>query len=536
MPQIAHTIFINAKIFTANPAQPFAQAVAVRGNRIAFVGNNADALAWRGEGTRVIDAQNNTLLPGINDAHYHLLHGSLRLNGILLGEARVHEQVVHTIKKFASEHPEREWLSGSQLLYNAGPAHAPLTRHHLDAIISDRPIVILAYDGHTAWANTNALRRAGILRGGECGPNSEIVLDEHGDATGELREPGAFRQITNLLPKPDANRKRALLHKGLRQAAELGVTSVQNMDARDDLPLLAAALEDVGELTLRVYLPYDITPKTKFEELATRAVAMRNEYASEMVRAGSVKFFMDGVIEAYTGLLIEPYADKPDTTGDANYTLEHFNRMAVEADRLGFQIFTHAIGDLAMRRTLDGYELAQKTNGKRDSRHRVEHIELIHLDDIARFSGLDVIASMQPLHAPLAADGLDVWTQRVGEARWGLSFAWETLRQANARLVFGSDWPVVTQNPFLGIHHAVNRKPWRPHLPEQKQTLQNTLLAYTRDAAYAEFQEHHKGQVRENFLADLVLVNADMFRAPPETLGEMKPLVTMCDGRIVYEA
>lgn len=531
----ADLIFTNAKIFTAHDAQPFAQAVAVRRNRIAFVGSNADALALRAPHTRVIDAQNNTLLPGLNDTHFHLLHGSLQLDGIPLHDARAYEDLERATKTFAAAHPEREWLDGYGLMYNLGPARAPLTRQHLDALVSDRPLILVGYDVHTAWANTLALQRAGIFHGGECGPNSEIVIDAHGQATGELREPGAFMQILKLLPQPDAARKRALLHHGLRQAAELGVTSVQNMDSRDDLPTLAAALEDVGELTLRVYLPFDIKPETPFDALARDAAAMRAAYQSEMVRAGSVKFFMDGVIEGFTGLLLEPYADDPTTCGDANYAPEHFNRMAIEADRLGFQIFTHAIGDLAVRRTLDGYELARKTNGVRDSRHRVEHIELIHPDDLPRFAALDVIASMQPLHCPAQADGDDVWTTRIGAARWHLSFAWETLRQHRARLVFGSDWPVVTQNPFLGIHMAVNRKPWRENLPAQKQTLANTLLAYTREAAYAEFQEQHKGQVRADFLADLVLVNADMFAAPPESIGAMKSLVTMCDGRIVYE-
>lgn len=313
MPQIADFIFTNAKIFTANPAQPWAQAVAVRSNHIVRVGSNADVLEWRGENTRVIDAQNNTLLPGINDAHFHLLHGSLYLDAMLLGQVRVYAELAQYIKKFASENPERVWLDGYQLLYNAGPDHTPLTRHHLDVILADRPIVIIAYDGHTAWANTTALQRANILHGGTCGSNSEIVLDEHGEATGELRERGAFHHVTDLLPEPDSNRKRALLHQGLRQAAELGVTSIQNMDSADDLPLLCAALEDAGELTLRVYLPFDIKPHTPFEALATHAVEMCNTYTGNLVRAGSVKFFMDGVIEAYTGLLVDPYADKLDT-------------------------------------------------------------------------------------------------------------------------------------------------------------------------------------------------------------------------------
>ncbi len=536
MAQTADLIFENARVFTANPAQPSAQAVAVRGNRIVRVGSHAEVRAWRGASTRVIDALGNTLLPSINDAHFHLLHGSINLDGAILDSVLGYDALVSSLNKFAAENPEREWLQGYSLRYNMGPGFTPLTRHHLDAIVPDRPLIIIAYDGHTAWANTVALERAGITHGGECGPNSEIVLDNAGMATGELRERGAFMRVTQLIPPPDANRKRALLHKGLRQAAERGVTSIQNMDARDDLPLLVAALEDVGELTLRVYLPFDITPDTPVEALARDAVAMRAEFQSDMVRAGAVKFFMDGVIESYTGLLVEPYADNPATNGDANYTPEHYNRMVIEADRLGFQIHTHAVGDLAVRRVLDGYQAAQTMNGKRHSRHRVEHIEVIHPDDIPRFAELDVIASMQPLHSPFTGEDADVWLARVGEQRWGLSFAWETLRRAGARLAFGSDWPVVSQNPFLGIHIAVNRKPWRPGLPDQHQTLENALLGYTRDAAYAEFQEHQKGQVREGYLADLVLVNTDLFAAPPETLRDVKPLVTMCDGRLVYEA
>lgn len=357
MPNIAHTIFTNAKIFTANPLQPAAQAVAVRGNRIVCVGNNADALAWRGDNTRAIDAQNNTLLPGINDAHFHLLHGSLHLDAMSFDGVRDYDALAAVIKKFASENPEREWLNGFQLMYHAVRS-TPLTRQHLDAVQANRPIVIIAYDGHTAWANTNALQR-GILRGGECGPNSEIVLDEHGEATGELREPGAFRHVTNLLPEPDAHRKRALLQKGLRAAAELGVTSVQNMDLGMICPRSSQRW-----MMWANSLCESICHSTSNHTLLLMLLrAMPLTCAPRFTRikcAGSLKFFMDGVIEAYTGLLVDPYADNPNTNGDANYTPEHFNRMAVEGDRLGFQIFVHAVGDAAVRRVLDGYELAQK--------------------------------------------------------------------------------------------------------------------------------------------------------------------------------
>jgi predicted amidohydrolase YtcJ len=531
----ADLLITNARVFTSDLTNPRddVNAVAVKGNRIVFAGSAADAQGWRGPGTRLIDAGQQTLIPGFVDSHFHLLHGSLKLDGIQLEGAADYDTMAQRIHAFAGEHPNRPWLDGYGLRYNLGPGHQPLTRHDLDAIIADQPVVVTAYDYHTAWANTLGLKLAGIFNGGECGPNSEIVLDEHGEATGELRE-GAQGPVRNLLPEPDAAHKRALLHKGLRQAAELGVTSVHNMNCDWEEAVLYAALEDAGELTARVYVPYDIKPHTPFEALADDAVNFRQTYQSEMVRAGSVKFFMDGVIESYTGLLVESYADDPGTRGDANFTPEHFNRMAVEADRLGFQIKVHATGDLAVRRVLDGYEAAQRLNGKRDSRHRVEHIELIHPDDIGRFKQLEVIASMQPLHNPLSPQAGDVWPSRVGPQRWGLSFAWQTLREAGALLAFGSDWPVVSQNPMLGVNAAVNRQLWQAGLPDQRQTLADTLVAYTRDAAYAEFQEGQKGQLKAGYLADMVLLSEDIFSIPSEQLASARPVLTMCDGKIVF--
>jgi hypothetical protein len=293
-------------------------------------------------------------------------------------------------------------------------------------------------------------------------------------------------------------------------------------------------LEDLGELTLRVYVPYDVTPETPPKALA-EAVTLRQAYQSDMVRGGCVKFFMDGVIESYTGLLLDDYTGQPGNLGGANFSAEQFTRLVTEADRLGLQIFVHAVGDGAVRRTLDGFEAAQKANGQRDSRHRVEHIELIHPADASRFAQLGVIASMQPAHAPLTADTTDIWPARVGETRWGRSFAWQTLREAGARLIFGSDWPVATQNPLEGVYAALNRQPWAPGQPDQRQTLADTLIAYTHDAAYAEFQEAQKGQLRAGMLADLVLLSVDIFAAPPEEINQVQPVLTMCDGRIVYE-
>jgi predicted amidohydrolase YtcJ len=191
---------------------------------------------------------------------------------------------------------------------------------------------------------------------------------------------------------------------------------------------------------------------------------------------------------------------------------------------------------MGVRRVLDAYQNAQQQNHKRDSRHRVEHIELIHPQDLQRFKELGVIASMQPLHSPMEVDENDVWPERVGRERWPLSFAWQTIRNAGATLVFGSDWPIVTQNPLRGVASAVNRLPWDDGMPDQRQTLTDTLLSYTRVAAYAEFQEHRKGQIKLGYLADLVLLPKDIFAIPTDEIARLKPVLTMLDGRVVFEA
>lgn len=529
----ADFLFTNAQIFTADPDQPTADCLAIQGNRIVFVGTPAGAEPWRGPDTRVVNAQGCTLMPGFIDSHFHLLWGSLELRAAQLGEVRALEDLHAVLLAYAAAHLAQEWVHGQGLVYLM-PNGESLTRHHLDAILADRPVAVTAYDGHTVWANTLALQKAGILHGAEVPAASEIVMGADGLATGELRERGAFHYVDDLIPEPTEPEKRALLHQGLRLAAQLGITSVHNMDGDMGQLTRYMALEDTGELTLRVYMPYSVRPETPVEALA-EAVEMANANPGGMARGGAVKFFMDGVIESYTALLLDDYAGAPGNKGAALFTAEHFTRMATEADRLELQIFVHAIGDAAVRRTLDGYEAAQRSNGKRDSRHRVEHIELHHPDDLPRFAELGVIASMQPLHAPLTASGHDIWPARVGVARWDRSFAWNRVREAGARVVFGSDWPVVSQSPFKGLFNALNRTPWQENLSDQRQTLEQALLSYTRDAAYAEFMEHEKGMLKPGYLADLVLLSEDIFAVPPTEIERVHPVMTVVDGRVVFE-
>lgn len=527
-------LIVNAHVFTADPSQPAAEAVGVKGDRIVFVGSSADADAFRGRARRIVDAGGASLLPGLIDSHYHLLWGSVELGDARLDHTRSPEQIVEVLRAYAAANPDREWVVGQGLSYLSSPGGEALTRHHLDAAVPDRPVLVVSYDGHTSWANTEALRRGGLLYGAETPPGSLIVMAPDGTATGELREPGASRPIEALVPPASDHRKRKLLRLGLAQAAEVGLTSVHNMNGDLAEIGLYAAMEDLGEMTLRIYVPFHAKPEMGPERLA-EAVAMRDQFQTPLVRGGAVKFFMDGVIESYTALMLDDYADSPGDSGMANFTAAHFNEMAAAADKLGLQIFVHAIGDGAVRRTLDGFEAAQRANGPRDSRHRIEHIEVVHDDDVPRFSQLGVIASMQPQHTPPAADGSDVWTVRVGPGRWRSSYLWQTLRQTGAKLVFGSDWSVVSQNPMKGIHAAVNRRPWADGLPDQRQTLADALLAYTRDAAYAEFQENEKGQIKPGMLADLTLLDADIFDTPADRIEQVRAAMTITGGRIVYE-
>lgn len=260
-------------------------------------------------------------------------------------------------------------------------------------------------------------------------------------------------------------------------------------------------------------------------------------YNGEWLSSGMVKVFYDGVLDSWTAVMVEPYADRPDWVGEPLFTPQQFIDLAVAVDRRGLQMAVHSIGDGAVRAVLDGYEAAQKANGRRDSRHRVEHIEVVTAADVPRFAELGVIASMQPPHPPGAMGfPLEPTVSRIGPARWPLSYAWRTLKNGGARIVFASDWPVSPIDPILGIQAAVLRKPWADGDPDQSFSLQESLAAYTVEGAYAEFMEHSKGRLISGYMADLVVLSADIERTAPEALHTVRPVTTIYGGKITYQA
>lgn len=532
----ANFIFTNARAYTLDASTPYATTVAVAGNKILFVGNEANSKDFRSADTKLIDCQQKTLLPGIIDSHFHLMWGALNLANIQLEDITGLDNLRREVQAFKQKHPEKKFLRGSSVSYDVLPKGERLTRHHIDQIEPDLPLILVAFDFHSAWCNTAALEAAGILRGAELTSNAEVVMGNDGLATGELREFQAMDLVLDLINNPSEVEKNNLVQQAIHLANSYGITSIHNMNGDRDEFAFYQKLDETQKLNLRIYVPFRMYPTDPLSVLKEEALYLKNTYQSEKLKAGALKLFMDGVIESFTGFMLEPYINNPSTRGEAIFEAEHFNEICIQADALGLQIAVHAIGDAAVRRTLDGYEAALKANGKRDSRHRIEHIEFLHPDDLPRFSQLSVIASVQPYHCTRPElSYLMSYLDFIPESRYQDCFRWKSLRESGANLSFGSDWPVVSMNPFLGFDAAVNRQAWQAGLASESQSLENTLNAYSKDAAYVEFAENQKGQLKVGMLADLALLSEDVFSLPKTELKTLQAELTMCDGQIVFE-
>ncbi|MER9633140.1 amidohydrolase [Mesorhizobium sp. M0228] len=550
----ADLIVTNARVLTMDEGNPTAEAVAIKDGNILAVGDRRTIEALKGPATKVIDAQGGSVVPGFIEAHMHLFGGAAELDNLHLQGVHGFDALSDAIRAYAAARPNAKLLLGAGVDYTILSKEEPVTRHHLDRIIADRPFAMSASDHHTMWANTKALELAGILHGKQLGPGNEIVMGADGLAAGELREGEAFGPILELSgqnrvrlglatggepePYPSAAEvaaDRDLMHRGLEWCARHGITSIQNMDGNFYQLQLLAGLEQEGRLLCRTKIPFHFKNFMTLDVLE-KASSMANSYQSEWLSSGMVKMFYDGVLEGWTAVMVDDYADRPGWRGEPLFTPEHFAEVALEADRRGLQIAVHSIGGGAVRAVLDGYEAAQRKNGRRDSRHRVEHIEGTTAADVPRFAELGVIASMQPPHPPGAMDfPLEPTLSRIGRERWPLSYAWRTLKQAGAHVVFASDWPVSRVDPILGIQAAVLRKPWAEGDPDQSFSLIEALAGYTVEGAYAEFMEHRKGRLKPGYLADLVVLSADIEATEPGLLHKVHPVSTICGGKITYQ-
>ncbi|MGL6210147.1 MAG: amidohydrolase [Paracoccaceae bacterium] len=542
-------LVVNAKVLTMDPLRPRAEAVAIAGGRIVAVGA-AEVAAM--PAVRVIDAGGRTLLPGFIEGHMHLF-GGVELSHLQLGGVRGIPGLRAAFQGFAARRPGDGILMGEGVGYDL--LDHPVTRHDLDAVMPDRPIAVRAMDHHTVWANTAALAQAGLLHGAVMPNGHEVVMGPDGLATGELREFEAFDAVlamagvarmylgisTGAEPAvwpSDAERAvdKDHLARGMAHCASHGITSLVSMDGNRYTLALLAEMRAEGRLLQRVKVPFHFKPGMDLAELE-RASRMSAEFDDEMIRSGFVKMFMDGVVDSRTAYMLQDYPGVPGHRSVPLFGVDEFNAVCAEIDRRGLQIAVHAIGDGAVRMTLDGYEAALRANGPRDLRHRIEHIELIDPVDVPRLAELGVTASVQPTHAPGTADFPMTGMERViPRDRWKDAYQCRGLAEAGARLMLASDWPVTDVSVLRSLQTGMTREPFGADCADQSLGLMESLEAYTSEAAWAVHLDDVTGCLRVGMAGDLVLLGGDIEAVEVGGITDLGIALTVCGGRVTHQA
>ncbi len=531
-------IVFNATVHTMDPHKPTAEAVAIYGQRVVAVGSSKEIKGMAGAATRLIDAQGQLVLPGFNDAHVHFLSGGFQLSSVDLRDADTPQEFSDRIRRFAEKLPSGRWITGGDWDHERwanvnGSAPLP-TKELIDRFTPNTPVFVSRLDGHMALANSLALKLAGVTRETPDPPGGLIVRDaKTGEPTGVLKD-AAMSYVWKVVPESSFEEKLAAARAATEHAARLGVTSVQDVSAGNDVGVYQTLL-DRGELKTRIYA---VSPLPAWERLARTGV--RAHFGNHMLRIGGLKGFSDGSLGSTTAFFYEPYKDAPNTSGLAGDEMFPEGAMLTrvrEADRAGLQIMIHAIGDRANDLILSIFEQVTRENGERDRRFRIEHAQHLRREDIPRFGRAKVIASMQPYHA--IDDGR--WAEkRIGKERARTTYAFRSLLDAGATLAFGTDWTVAPLDPMLSIYAAVTRRTLdgknpQGWVPEQKISVEEAVRAYTVGSAYAEFQDGVKGSITPGKLADLVMLSRDIYKIDPKEIEKVKVVMTIMDGRVVYE-
>lgn len=542
----ADIIVFHARIYTANPKQPWAQAVAIHKGKIEAVGDDTEVEKMRGIGTKIINAGGKLVLPGLVDCHIHFMEGSAKLGWVRLEGAQNLAEIRYKLSTFALQNPGEGWVLGHGWNYGMfGPGKLP-EKKDLDDLFPNRPVSLEGFDGHSYWVNSKALELAGISHDTPDPPNGTIVRDPAtGEATGALEESATYL-LDRVRPPMTRAEKLLALRAGMKLANQNGLTRVHAAGGHflsgdfEDLDLYDEMLRR-GDLSLRIESAYFLDPPVLRSQDIEVIEKAKKKFSNDWISAGVVKLCLDGVIESHTAAMLEPYSDDPSLKGALFWDPEKYKAAVAELDKHGFQLFTHAIGDSAVRLALDAYEEAQTRNHKHDHRPRIEHIETVSAADIPRFGKLGVIASMQPLHSYPDADTLEVWAHNIGPDRASRAWVWKSILDAGGHLAFGSDWPVVTLNPWEGIQTAVTRqtadgKPETGFVPEQRLTVAEAIDAYTLGAAFAGRREKTEGSLEVGKFADLIIVSQNILEVPARKIGGTKVLTTIIGGRVVYQA
>jgi predicted amidohydrolase YtcJ len=527
---VADLVIVNANVHTMGSSRPAARSIAVVGNRIVAVGSDADTKPMIGPATKVIDAGGKLVIPGFNDAHVHFLETGAQLSSVDLRDAKTPAEFVKRIKDFAAKLPKGRWILGGQWDHeNWTPNDLP-TAAMIDAVTPDNPVFVNRLDGHMAVANSLAIKLAKVDKDTPEVPGGLIVRDASGNPAGVFKD-AAMGYIERVIPDPTFEQKLEQAQAATDYAASLGVTSVQDMSAGTDVGVYQELLRQ-GKLKTRVYGCSPLVDYKRWER-----TGLHYAFGSPMLRIGCLKGFADGSLGSTTAWFFDPYLDAPNTSGlpraEVTSTMK---QNVVDADKAGLQVNIHAIGDKANATILDFYENAEKVNGARDRRFRIEHAQHLRQEDIARFGRLKVVASMQPLH--IIDDGR--WAgKRLDEKRLKGTYAFRTLLDSGAVLAFGSDSPVASLNSIFGIYAAVTRRTLddkNPNgwIPEQKISVEDAVRGFTYGSAYAEFQENEKGTIEVGKLADMIILSDDIFTIDPNNIGKTTVAVTIIDGKVVF--
>lgn len=523
-------LLVNGKVFTADEKFTITEAVAIDGEKIVAVGKTADLKA-KYRAAREIDLQGRLVTPGFNDAHVHFLRGALALLNVNLTDSKTVTEAQDRITARAKETKPNEWITGRGWDHTLWGGKFP-TRGDLDKVAPNNPVYLVRVDGHVGWANSAALKLAGITRDTPNPEGGEIEKDATGEPTGILKET-AQGLVGKLVPAPTAAQEVKGLELALDIARKYGITSVHDISGYETTKLYRQFLK-TDKLTVRV------TEMQNFEDSVAELKRQRAEFAAfkdnpSRLKLGALKGYVDGTLGSKTAAMLAPFTDDPHNSGIPRRSPEELTKMLVERDAAGFQIALHAIGDKANRMALDGFKTAsEKANGKR---HRIEHAQVVNPSDFKRFAELGIIASMQPTHA--ISDKR--WAEsRLGEYRVLGAYAWHLMKSYAVHVPFGTDFPVEAINPYATLYAAVSRQdaegtPQGGWQPQERLSMAEAIRAHTYESAFAEFAEREKGEITAGMFADLIVHSKDLLTIPHGEILKTEPLVTIFNGRIIYE-
>lgn len=526
----ADLVITNANIRTMDSKRTVARSVAVVNGKIVAIGSEADTKPLIGAKTRVIDAKGRTVIPGFNDAHVHFLETGQQLSLVDLRDAPTPEEFVRRIRDFAAKLPKGRWILGGKWDHENWKPNTLPTAAMIDAATPDNPVFIDRLDGHMALANSLAMKLASVNKDTKEVDGGLIVRDAAGNPAGVFKD-AAMSYINRVVPDPSFDERSDAAIAATEHAASLGVTSVTDVSAGTDIGVYQQLMRQ-GKLKTRIYGCSTLADYKRWER-----TGVRSAFGDAMLRVGCLKGFADGSLGSTTAWLFEPYLDDPKSTGLPSDEIAKMPELVLAADKAGLQVNIHAIGDKANATVLDIYERTAAADGPRDRRFRIEHSQHLRQADIKRFGSLKVVASMQPFH--IIDDGRWAW-KRIDEKRLRGAYAFRTLLDTGAVLAFGSDSPVAPLNPLFGVYAAVTRRTLddkNPNgwIPEQKISVDEAVRAFTWGSAYGEFQENVKGTLEIGKVADMVILSDDIFTIDPVKIKDAKVLMTIVDGRVVFE-